>query len=207
MGSADDTDSARPAPRVNVARSIQDAIEEMQRMLRQIEQQEKNLRRFREKFEALRWELCVIERVLLARDAGAPPYRPPAPAPRTPNPKPVVQNCSLVGLAGGATEAMFDNGAKVTLPWALAELVAILSSEEGQSPDELVPWKSLDRIGELLGKRLGREFDRHAVSQLLWRLRGLFKSAGINQWLIESERKLGARLRLKRRTRSALSAG
>jgi hypothetical protein len=176
-------------------------------MLRQIDQQEKNLRRFREKLEALRWELCLVERALLARVAGEPTYRPPAPAPKPPNPKPVVQSCSLVSLAGGAAKATFDNGMLVTLPSALAELVAILSSEEGQSPDELVPWKSLDRMAEVLEKRLGRKFDRHAVTQLLWRLRGLFKSAGIDVWLIESARELGARLRLKRRARSALGAG
>jgi hypothetical protein len=209
MGSADDNDSARPVPRVNVTRSIQDAIEEMQRMLRQIDHQEKNLKRFREKLEALRWELCMIERVLLARGegAGTPPHRPSASAPRPPIPKPVVQNCTLAGVAGGASEATLDNGAIVTLPTALAELLAILASEEGQSPDELVPWKSLDRMGELLGQRLGRKFDRHAVSQLLWRLRGHFKSAGISEWLIESARELGARLRLKRRAHSALGAG
>jgi hypothetical protein len=62
----------------------------------------------------------------------------------------------------------------------------------------LVAWKGFDRIAELLEKRLGRKFDHHAVSQLVWRLRESLKVIDGGWRLIESLPALGARLRLKR---------
>ena len=99
----------------------------------------------------------------------------------------------------GDAVVSFDGAKRVALPPALTELIGILASDEGQSPDELVAWKSFDRMGELLEKRLGRPFSNHNVSQLLSRLRGVFKGADLDQRLVESSRSLGARLRLKRR--------
>jgi len=106
----------------------------------------------------------------------------------------------LVDASDGETAVVIDGGSSLKLPSALIELVAILKSEEGKSPDELVPWKSLDRICEFLHKKLGREFNHHTVSQLLLRLRGLLTN---DRWLIESSRKKGARFRLKLKACSA----
>jgi hypothetical protein len=51
----------------------------------------------------------------------------------------------------------------------------------------------------LLEKRLDRKFDRHAISQLLYRLREALKAIDNGRSLIESSPALGARVRLKRR--------
>jgi hypothetical protein len=85
-------------------------------------------------------------------------------------------------------------------------LIAILANGQDDSPDELVAWKSYPHMAESLEKRLRRSFDRHAVSQLVLRLRDKLTEAGLDRRLVETKPKLGARLRLKR-GRAGICAG
>lgn len=178
-------DKTRNRARVNVTRSLGDVIRDVERIV--------------ERGERVLEELYAIERAVseksysLSRRRRGP--KPPAPA----SPAPAVQNLHLEGMEKGCAVVSFDGGKRVALPPALTELIGILASDEGQSPDEFVAWKSFDRVGELLEKRLGRRFSHHNVSQLLSRLRAVFKGADLDQRLVESSQALGARLRLKRR--------
>jgi len=76
--------------------------------------------------------------------------------------------------------------------------VSFSLSGTGKSPDDLVGWKTIPHLSELLEKRLNRKFSHHAISTLLWRLKKSLQSIGQVGSLVESFPKLGARLRLKR---------
>ena len=178
-------------PRVNVKRSLADVIKDVERL-------EKNHKKGLAIFEKLLWELYAIERAAAGRDDQPVQRRPPRQAPAPAGPLPAIQDCEPRGGKVGRTVVTFDSTKQVELPATLAELVRILISAEGESPDELVPWKSFDRIGGVLEKRLGRTFNHHAVSQLLTRLRKKFVKAGVDVRLVDSSTVLGARLRLKR---------
>jgi hypothetical protein len=186
-------------PRINVGRSLGDVIEEVERLA-------KDLRRGLARTEALLWELYTMERALAEKDGPAPKRRASRLGAEPPGPAPTAHDCQYTVQEGGGGAVTFDNAKRVTLPPALAELIAILISSADESPDELVAWKSLDRVGELMQKRLGRAFSAHAISQLVWRLRGKLAEAGLDPRLVESSTASGVRLRLKRRA-AGLCAG
>jgi hypothetical protein len=179
-------DKTRYSPRVNVPRSIGDVIRDVERIV--------------ERGERVLEELCEIERAVSEQSCTLPRRTrgPNPPAPKSPAPS--LQNLHLKGMEKGCVVVSFDGGKRIAFPPALTELMGILASDESDSPDEFVAWKSFDRVGELLEKRLGRRFSHHNVSQLLSRLRGVFKGADLDARLIESSKVLGARLRLKRST-------
>jgi len=171
------------APRVNVTRSLGDVIRDVRRMV--------------EKGERALDELSVIVQAV----AGERPNPPPRARHAVPaaGPAPVAEALRFEGMDKGRAVVSLGGAKRVALPPTLAELVGVLASDDSPSPDELVAWKSLDRLGDLLEKRLARRFTRHNVSQLLSRLRKALKGADLDPRLIESSQPLGARLRLRRR--------
>lgn len=173
-------------------RSVSDVIKD-------VEQAEGALRKALEKVERALGELDAIEWVV--NETGAAGLRPgPVPkARRQPGPLPSAQNFHLEVLDQGRAVISFGEGRRVPLTPALAALTAILVFGEGESPDGLVAWKSLDRIGQLLKAQFGRGFDHHAVLNLLSRLRKAFQRADVDPLLVESAPPVGARLRLKHR--------
>jgi len=185
--------------RINVTRSLRDVIKDLQRL-------ERRQRRDHEKTERILWELYVIEGAL-AKPGDRRPSRPPRLAdPSAQGPAPTVQDVKVRRLEGGGAEVILDAARRFKLTRTLAVLAAILAADDGPSSDELVAWKSFDRIASLLEKNLGRRFGHHTVSQLLWRLRVSFSP--VSRRLVDSAPSFGARLRLKRRSSSGtLSAG
>jgi hypothetical protein len=178
----------KKGPRVNVTRSLSDVIGDVERIV--------------ERGERVLKELCAIERAVAEKDATPTPRRPRPRPPAPAGPAPTEQNLCFEVLKNGRAAVSFPEGKRVSLPPALAALFAILASGEDQSPDELVGWKSLDRIGRLLKEQFpekNKKYSHHAVLQLLSRLRATFRGAGLDPRLIESAAPLGARLRLKRR--------
>jgi hypothetical protein len=184
MGLADDEGNERKIPRVNLTRSLSDAIRDMTRIV--------------ERGERVLQELCAIERALSdgssarARRRSGP--KPPAPT----GPPPAVQNLRLVRTGTGAAEASFNGGKVIALPPTVAELIAILASDTRPSTDEFIAFKSFDEVGDRLEKRFGRKFKHHNVSQVLTRLRNEFRKSDLDARLIESSPSKGVRLRLKR---------
>ena len=189
-------------PRVNVARSLKDIIKDVERL-------ERRRRKDQETTERVRWDLYVVENALAEQAGAALPRRPRRTAGAAEGPAPTVRDFQMREAAGGAALAAFDHAGQVKLPPALKELAAILAADEGESPDDLVAWKSFDRCCEWLEKRLhrGRKVDRHALAQLIWRLRKALAAAGLARGLIESVPALGARMRLQRAQPAALRAG
>jgi hypothetical protein len=102
--------------------------------------------------------------------------------------------------ADGMCDVRIDAGKPFKLPPMLADLLAILSLDGGASADGLVGWKTLDEVAILLAKRSGKRFSRHTVTQSVYRLRReLFNRGGANPYLVQTNRRRGARFALKQR--------
>jgi hypothetical protein len=100
----------------------------------------------------------------------------------------------------GLCDVRIDAGRQFKLPPVLADLLSILSLDGGQSDDGLVGWKTLDEVAILLGKRSGKRFSRHTVTQSVYRLRReLFKRGGANPYLVQTNRRRGIRFALKQK--------
>jgi len=171
----------------------------LSRLIRSVERLEKRHRTDGEMLENLRWLLYVVERAMQKQGIPTSARRRPRVGKTLQGPAPTVQDVQYAGVGMGRVTVTFDQGEQVTLSRSLKELLVILAADVGESPDDLVAWKSFDRLGELLEKRLDRKFNHHTVSQLLCRLRKSFEAGSRGRGLIESSPELGARLRLKRR--------
>ena len=158
------------------------------------------IKRVERLFDQVCWDLYEIEKVV-EEQAGVDvaPRRAPRAAGLPQRPALTVHDLHIDEVGDGRVVVTFDNVKQVALSRALKEVLAILAADTGQSPDDLVAWKGFDQLGELLEKRLDRKFDRHAISQLLYRLREALKTIDNGRSLIESSPALGARVRLKRR--------
>jgi hypothetical protein len=171
-----------------------------------VERLEERRRKDGEMFEQVRWKLYILEKAVGEQSGTGEVRRRPRHAKLPQGPAPTVQDLQMEEVGNGGVIVTFDNAKQVVLSRALRELLAILAADAGESPDELVAWKSLDRLGELLEKRLARKFKHHTISQLLWRLRESLKAIDNGGGLIESAPELGARLRLKRKAFTAFYA-
>ncbi|MGQ0734256.1 MAG: hypothetical protein ACT4QD_11435 [Acidobacteriota bacterium] len=83
----------------------------------------------------------------------------------------------------------------------LTDLLAILADDGGPSEDGLVAWKGLDEVAKQLQKKSGRRYRRHAVTQLVYRLRRELSARGhASPMLVQTSRRLGVRVALRRRS-------
>lgn len=104
----------------------------------------------------------------------------------------------------GLSDVRIDAGKSFTLPPMLADLLSVLCLPSVPSNDRLVGWKTIDEVAILLGKRSGRLFTRHAVTQSIYRLRKeIFNRGGANPYLIQTNRRRGVRFALKREEQRA----
>jgi hypothetical protein len=119
-----------------------------------------------------------------------------------------VVSVRLAPRSDGSADVAVDEGASFLLPPTLADLLSILASTRNTDPgDGLVGWKTIDEIARLLEKKSGRSFSVHAVTQQIYRLRReLFERGGINPWLVQTNRRLGARFALRARVRTTETA-
>ena len=104
--------------------------------------------------------------------------------------------------ADGSFEVRVDGGGRFLLPPLLAELLSVLALD-GAPPkdaaDGLAGWKALDEVAALLAKKTGRRYTSRAVTQAVYRLRcELFKRCGVNPFLVQTNRRHGARFALRR---------
>ena len=103
--------------------------------------------------------------------------------------------------ADGPCEVRVDGGKQFLLPPLLADLLSGLSIEGAFAGDGLVGWKTLDEVAILLAKKTGRKFGRHTVTQNIYRLRKeMFGRGGVNPYLVQTNRRRGARFALRHRT-------
>ena len=101
--------------------------------------------------------------------------------------------------ADGSAIVSID-GKKLAVPPALGDLVSeLIVDNGGPSPDDLIPFKPLPDLALKLQKLKGRPFSKHAVNQLIYRLRRLLHQHGFPQALVQTNRRAGVRLALRRR--------
>ncbi len=160
-----------------------------------------------ELWEALLWWLYQLEKALADQRSATPSHRTERKSGAPGAPAPTVQRFQLEETQDGKFIAIFDSAQQVKLTPALKDLIKILAEDLGESPDDLVAWKSFDQLSEWLGKRLGHKCQRHTVSERLLRLRKALAAGDLDRKLLESDPKQGARLRLKRRPPAAVVAG
>jgi hypothetical protein len=136
-------------------------------------------------------------------DGAAPQTRPrklrPRPAAHA-APQPVAVNLDIKQRADGSAAVSVNFGETFVVPPVLADLLDILARDTHRGADDLVGWKSLDEVAILLAKRSDRRFTRHAVTQQVYRLRKvMIERGGLDPELIQTNRRHGVRIALKRR--------
>jgi hypothetical protein len=101
----------------------------------------------------------------------------------------------------GMADIRIDGGKRFTLPPALADLMTVLSIDNGLSEDSLVGWKSVKEVAEYLGKQSGKPVTTRAITQSVYRLRKeLFDRGGVNPYLVQTNRRRGIRFALRRKS-------
>jgi hypothetical protein len=100
----------------------------------------------------------------------------------------------------GMADIRIDGGKAFTLPPTLADLITALSIDNGLSDDEFVGWKTVREIAEYLTGRSGKQVTKRAITQNVYRLRKeLFDRGGVNPYLVQTNRRRGVRLALRRK--------
>ena len=127
------------------------------------------------------------------------------PAPDNPSPKQwykwypdVSANVIDIKRQGDGSAMVSIDGKKLRVPPALADLVSELIVDDGSSsPDDLIPFKPLPVLALKLKKSNGRD-GIQALNQLIYRLRRLLGQHGFPPFLVQTNRRAGARLALRR---------
>jgi len=98
----------------------------------------------------------------------------------------------------GAATVQIDGRAPVPLTPLLAHLLAILITDNQTSKDHLVGWKTVAEISGSMAKHTDKQFTKHAVSQLICRLKDRLRRYGENKFLIQRNIRFGYRFALRR---------
>ncbi len=108
----------------------------------------------------------------------------------------------------GLADVRIEGGKVFALPPVLADLLYVLAIDSGRTTDDLVGFKTLAEVTILLHKKAGKEFTRRSVTQNIFRLRNeLRRRGGANPFLIQTNRRLGFRFALRRRTQVVAGVG
>ena len=107
----------------------------------------------------------------------------------------------IVPGSNGDVIVRIDEGPPFPLSALLGELLLFLATAE-KSPDDKVGWRSRSDIAKHLAKaKGGRPPKRHAVNNLIHRLRDALEAHGENDRFVHSSRTLGYRFALRRNGR------
>ena len=87
-------------------------------------------------------------------------------------------------------------GITLPLPEKLARFLTVICMRPGEEEGHLIEWKSWDDVAVLMGKKPGKA-GRHAVSQLVYRLRDLLRECGGNPYWVQTNRTRGVRFALR----------
>jgi hypothetical protein len=111
-----------------------------------------------------------------------------------------VERLKFLWLPDGSALVQVNDGKAFKLSETLARLLEILSHDDIHTDGALVGWKSYDEVAVALGKSVGRLFKKHAINQLVWRLRrDVAVRANLNPLFVQSHRQFGLRFALRRK--------
>jgi hypothetical protein len=165
-----------------------------------------------ERLDQLECQCAEVAKVYAASPAVI--LRPPGPKHHSPTPTAEQQRILQVQAKQGAiavrietqsegsVSARIDGRVPFPLTPLLADLLAVLIAENYSSNDHLVAWKSVADISGSMAKRTGKTFTRHAISQLICRLKERLRESGENKFLIQQNSRFGYRFALRRSTDS-----
>jgi len=109
-----------------------------------------------------------------------------------------IDRLEIEWLATGAALVRVNDGKPFKLAPALAHLLEILAQDSPVGNGAIVEWKSYPAVAGMLEKKLGRQYTKHAINQLVFRLRRVLVGTGEhNPFLIQTHRQFGLRFALK----------
>lgn len=111
---------------------------------------------------------------------------------------PIVNSLSLAFKPDGRAILQIEGRQKILLSKRLAALVAALTVDDRPSLDQFVAWKSKEDLIAELERRLGKQFNRHDLKNLLYLLRQALKAHQEHPDLVMHSRKFGSRFALQR---------
>jgi hypothetical protein len=120
-----------------------------------------------------------------------------------------IRKISITRRGDGSATVLIDDTAAFGLPRKLATLLDVLASAVEVDDDQFPEFVTYPTLRGTLGIRqskTGSTSANHAVAQLVHRLRQAFEKAGLNPLLIDSDRKRGVRLLMRRPNESSPGA-
>ena len=174
-----------PKPRINLLSSALDLLAEV-RAIRT--NQDKQL----DRLDRLEKELTMLVYAL----GGSARYHRRAQDPELVGP--VARSLVVKARPDDSADFQIDGGHTFRLSPRPAELLAYLASSEGSTEDALTPWRSRESIVKWLEKKTGKPMRRQYVNNLVCLLRTAFRKAGLDPDLLQTHKRKGIRLALKR---------
>jgi len=109
-----------------------------------------------------------------------------------------VEKLEFEWLADGAALVRVEGGKTFPLPPTVAAFLETLARDKPSDDGRLIGWKSRKEVIAGLQKRMGRKISRHAMDELLRRLRAALVAGGLNPFLVQTHRQFGLRFALRR---------
>jgi len=100
--------------------------------------------------------------------------------------------------ARGEALVRVDEGKWFELPRTVASLLWVLAYGAPRDAGGFSEWQTFDAVVEQLARKTGRKSSRHAVTQIVYRLRGLMARSGANPYLVQVNRQRGLRLLIRK---------
>lgn len=180
----------------------------LRRLRREAELLHRALVREEERADSLLQNIIALEKNLPA-EGGPPPTAPAGPAAPAAAPaesafllklmaQSGVAKLEFEWLADGAALVRVDGGKAFALPPTVAAFLETLAQDKANSDERLVGWKSREDVRATMQERMRREFSRHAIEELLRRLRAVLTAGGVNPFLIQTHPQFGLRFALRR---------
>ena len=98
---------------------------------------------------------------------------------------------------GDSATVTVEHSREFRMPPGQAYLLEILCEDFGLRKDGLVGWKPLGLLVQRLREKTGRDLEPHAVVVSIHRLRVALRACGVNQFLVQTHRRLGYRFARK----------
>jgi hypothetical protein len=111
-----------------------------------------------------------------------------------------VERLKILWLPDESALVQVNDAKAFKLSQTLGRLLEILAHDDTHADGALVGWKSYDEVAVDLGKKVGRHFEKHAINQLVFRLRrALVIRAKLNPLFVQSHRRFGLRFAVRRK--------
>jgi hypothetical protein len=199
--------------------SLSELLLWLSRMKLRLQAVRRDLERNEERVDNLLQDLIALESALVARGDSAVPMlplgiqslraKPDSVKHKTDEVSAILESIAQPGADKLVIRPMVDGSALIQingekhfkLSPTLARLLEILADDSSYSDDNLVGWKTHAEIARWLEKKMGQQFSRHAVNQLVSRLRHeLDTSSRLYRYFIQTHRRFGLRFALKSKT-------